>query len=152
MPKDIMPKVTYCPKTLCPIWQFAQEDILPKDFMPKVTICPKRTICPRRHFAHVFERSFVQAFLCIIYPYFWGFISIHFTKKKVSEFFLDFTEFYKSSYVIIILKVFCMRLCQFRCFMQWAKRLKKVQYKKFMKRNKSISRNFLWIIIIKFIF
>ena len=55
MPKDIMPKITYCPKTLCPIWQFAQKDILPKDFMPKVTICPKRTLCPRWYFAHIFE-------------------------------------------------------------------------------------------------
>ena len=55
MPKDIMPKVTYCPKTLCPIWQYAQEDILPKDFMPKMTICPKRTLCPRWYFAHIFE-------------------------------------------------------------------------------------------------
>ena len=35
-----MPKVTYCPKTLCPIWQFAKEDNLPKYFMPKVKICP----------------------------------------------------------------------------------------------------------------
>ena len=55
MPKDILPKVTFCPKTLCPIWQFAQEDILPKEFMPKVTICPKRTLCPRWYFAHIFE-------------------------------------------------------------------------------------------------
>ena len=39
-PKDIMPKVTYCPKTLCPIWQFAKEDNLPKYFMSKVKICP----------------------------------------------------------------------------------------------------------------
>ena len=62
MPKDIMPKITYCPKTLCPIWQFAQEDILPKDFMPKVTICPKRTLCPRWYFAHIFEGFCLRIF------------------------------------------------------------------------------------------
>ena len=62
MPKDIMPKITYCPKTLCPIWQFAQEDILPKDFMPKVTICPTRTLCPRWYFAHIFEGFCLRIF------------------------------------------------------------------------------------------
>ena len=61
MSKDIMPKVTYCPKTLCPIWQFVQEDILLKDCIPspKMTICPKRTLCPKWHSALIFE-SFLK--------------------------------------------------------------------------------------------
>ena len=54
MPKDILPKVTFCPKTLCPIRQFAHEDILPNNFMPNVTICPNKTKCPKWHFAQIF--------------------------------------------------------------------------------------------------
>ena len=73
MPKDILPKVTFCPKTSCPIWQFAHEDILPKDFLPKLTICPKKTNCPRQHFAHILEDSFPRIF--IINPNFWGIIA-----------------------------------------------------------------------------
>ena len=66
MPKDILPKVTFCPKTSCPIWQFAQEDILPKDFLPKLTICPKRTNCPRQHFAHNLEGFCPSVFVLLI--------------------------------------------------------------------------------------
>ena len=74
MPKDIMPKVTYCPKTLCPIWQYAQEDILPKDFMPKMTICPKRTLCPRWHFAHIFKGFCLRIF--------WNTIPMHISYRQ----------------------------------------------------------------------
>ena len=79
MPKDILPKVTFCPKTSCPIWQFAHEDILPKDFLPKLTICPKRTNCPRRHFAHNLEGFCPSIFVLLILIY-EGFLPIHFTK------------------------------------------------------------------------
>ena len=79
MPKDILPKVTFCPKTSCPIWQFVYEDILPKDFLPKLTICPKRTNCPWRHFAHNLEGFCPSIFVLLILIY-EGFLPIHFTK------------------------------------------------------------------------
>ena len=76
MPKDILPKVTFCPKTSCPIWQFAHEDILPKDFLPKLTICPNKTNCPREHFTHILE-DFPRIFVLLI-QILEGLLLIHF--------------------------------------------------------------------------
>ena len=77
MPKDKMSMVTYCPKTLCPIWQFAHEDILPKDFLPKLTICPKKTNCPRQHFAHILG-DFCSRIFVLLIQILEGLLLIHF--------------------------------------------------------------------------
>ena len=79
MPKDILPEVPFCPKTSCPIWQFAQEDILPKDFLPKLTICPKGTNCPRQNFAYNLEGFCPSVFvllICIIIMNYTNFLEV----------------------------------------------------------------------------